>query len=173
MPSAPPGKAISICHVAVGDLWAGAEVQLKVLLSKLVGRTEISLSVVLLNEGRLEKEIDALGIPVRVFPESRWGSGKIFLELVREFKKSNIRIIHTHKYKDTILAAPAAKLCGIPHVVRTVHGLREPFARPAVFEDESLRKRLSASCIDIMSIPLSVCRRKSNANTRPKESDLE
>ena len=121
------GKAISVCHVTVGDLWAGAEVQLKVLLSKLVGRAGLDLSVILLNEGRLEEEIDALGIPVRVFPESRWGSGKIFLELVREFKKSNIQIVHTHKYKDTILAAPAAKVCGIPHVVRTVHGLREPF----------------------------------------------
>ena len=113
--------------MTVGDLWAGAEVQLKVLLSKLVGRADIDLSVILLNEGRLEEEIDALGIPVRVFPESQWGSGKIFRELVREFKQSNIHIIHTHKYKDTILAAPAAKLCGIPHVVRTVHGLREPF----------------------------------------------
>ena len=122
-----PGNAISICHVAVGDLWAGAEVQLKVLLSKLVQKPEFSLSVILFNGGRLEKEIEGLGIPVRVFPESRWGSGKIFLELVREFKKSNIQIIHTHKYKDTILAAPAAKLSGIPHVVRTVHGLREPF----------------------------------------------
>ena len=113
--------------MTVGDLWAGAEVQLKVLLSKLVGRADIDLSVILLNEGRLEEEIDALGIPVRVFPESQWGSGKIFRELVREFKQSNIQIVHTHKYKDTILAAPAAKLCGIPHVVRTVHGLREPF----------------------------------------------
>ena len=127
MPSVSPGTAISICHVAVGDLWAGAEVQLKVLLSKLVGLTGLDLSVIVLNEGRLEEEIEALGIPVRVFPESRWGSGKIFLELVREFKKSNIQIVHTHKYKDTILAAPAAKVCGIPHVVRTVHGLREPF----------------------------------------------
>jgi hypothetical protein len=74
MLSAPPGKAISICHVAVGDLWAGAEVQLKVLLSKLVQKPEFNLSFILFNEGRLEKEIDALGIPVRVFPESRWGS---------------------------------------------------------------------------------------------------
>ncbi|MEK9142608.1 MAG: glycosyltransferase, partial [Nitrospirota bacterium] len=88
----------------------------------------MNLSVILFNEGRLEKEIDALGIPVKVFPESRWSSGKVFIELVREFKKSNVRIVHTHKYKDTILAAPAAKLCGIPHVVRTMHGLREPFA---------------------------------------------
>ena len=146
-----PGQGISICHIAVGDLWAGAEVQLNVLLSKLVCRAEMNLSVILFNEGRLEKEIESLGVPVRVFPESRWGSGKIFLELVREFKKSNVRIIHTHKYKDTILAAPAAKLCGIPHVVRTVHGLREPFDGLQAFKMscyEAIERTVHRSCVD-------------------------
>ena len=152
MPSnASPDQAISVCHVAVGDLWAGAEVQLKVLLSKLVCRAEMNLSVILFNEGRLEKEIGSLGIPVKVFPENQWGSGKIFLELVREFKKSNIRIIHTHKYKDTILAAPAAKLCGIPHVVRTVHGLREPFEGLQAFKMslyEAIERTVHRYCVD-------------------------
>ena len=148
-----PGQAISVCHVAVGDLWAGAEVQLKVLLSKLVCRAEMNLSVILFNEGRLEKEIGSLGIPVKVFPENRWGSGKIFLELVREFKKLNVRTIHTHKYKDTILAAPAAKLCGIPHVVRTVHGLREPFEGLRAFKMscyESIERTVHRSCVDVI-----------------------
>ena len=146
-------QAISVCHVAVGDLWAGAEVQLKVLLSKLVCRAEVNLSVILFNEGRLEKEISSLGIPVKVFPENRWGSGKIFLELVREFKKSNVRIIHTHKYKDTILAAPAAKLCGIPHVVRTAHGLREPFEGLQDFKMscyEAIERTVHRSCVDFI-----------------------
>ena len=137
--------------MAVGDLWAGAEVQLKVLLSKLVRRAEINLSVILFNEGRLGKEIDSLGIPVRVFPESQWGSAKIFLELVREFKKSNTQIIHTHKYKDTILAAPAAKLCGISHVVRTVHGLREPFEGLQAFKMnvyEAIERTVHQYCVD-------------------------
>lgn len=111
----------------------------------------MSLSVILFNEGRLEKEIEALDIPVRVFPESRWGSGKIFLELVRAFKKSNVQIIHTHKYKDTVLAAPAAKLCGIPHVVRTVHGLREPFTglrdlKMGLYK--SMERSVHRSCVD-------------------------
>ncbi len=154
MPSnASPDNAISICHIAVGDLWAGAEVQLRVLLSKLVRRAEMNLSVILFNEGRLEKEIGLLGIPVRVFPENRWGSTKIFLELVREFKKSNIQIIHTHKYKDTILAAPAAKLCGIPHVVRTVHGLREPFEGLQAFNMscyEAIERTVHRSCVDFI-----------------------
>lgn len=149
--NASPGNAISICHVAVGDLWAGAEAQLKVLLSKLVHRAEMNLSVILFNEGRLEKDIGSLGIPVRVFPENRWGSGKIFLELVREFKKSNVRIIHTHKYKDTILAAPAAKLCGISHVVRTVHGLSEPFEGLQAFKMslyEAMERTVHRCCVD-------------------------
>ena len=108
----------------------------------------------------MEKEIRGLGIPVKVFPESRWGSGKIFLELVREFKKSNIQIVHTHKYKDTILAAPAAKLCGIPHVVRTVHGLREPFVGLQALKMncyETIERTVHRYCVDsIIAVSLQI-----------------
>ena len=152
--------AVRVCHVAVADLWAGAEVQLKVLLSKLVEKPELNLTVILLNGGRLEKEIRGLGIPVKVFPENLWGSGKIFLELVREFKKSNIQIVHTHKYKDTILAAPAAKLCGIPHVVRTVHGLREPFVGLQALKMncyETIERTVHRYCVDsIIAVSLQI-----------------
>ena len=61
------------------------------------------------------------------------------------------RIIHTHKYKDTILAAPAAKLCGIPHVVRTVHGLREPFEGLQAFKMslyEAIERTVHRYCVD-------------------------
>ncbi|MBU6435506.1 MAG: glycosyltransferase family 4 protein, partial [Nitrospirae bacterium] len=132
-------------------LWAGAEVQLKVLLSKLVQRPEFNLSVILLNGGRLEKEVRDLGIPVRVFPEKLWGSTRIFRELVREIKQSNVQLVHTHKYKDTILAAPAAKLCGITHVVRTVHGLREPFEGLQDFKMslyEAIERTVHRYCVD-------------------------
>lgn len=111
----------------MGDLWAGAEVQLRVLLSRLVRETDFRLSVILLNPGRLEREITELGIPVAVFPEGQWGSARIFRELIRRFQASPPQIVHTHKYKDTILAAPAARWCGVPVVIRTVHGLSEPF----------------------------------------------
>ena len=137
--------------MAVGDLWAGAEVQLKVLLSKLIQKPELNLSVILFNGGRLGKEIEGLGIPVTVFPETEWGSPKIFLELVREFKKLNIQIIHTHKYKDTILAGPAAKLCSIPHVVRTVHGLPEPFEGLQAFKMslyEAIERAVHRYCVN-------------------------
>jgi len=142
---------MSICHVAVGDLWAGAEVQLKVLISKLAQQPEFSLSVILFNKGRLEREINSLGISVTVFPETEWGNAKIFLELVRQFRKSNIHLVHTHKPKDTILSAPAAKLCGIPYVVRTVHGLREPFDGLPAFKMscyEAIERSVHRYCVD-------------------------
>jgi len=151
MPMSIHAQKLQVCHVAVGDLWAGAEVQLKVLLSKLVLRPDLNLSVILFNGGRLGKEIEKLGIPVAIFPEAEWGSGKMFLELVRKFKQSDAKIIHTHKYKDTILAAPAAKLCGIPYVVRTVHGLREPFEGLRAFKMslyESIERTVHRLCVN-------------------------
>jgi len=137
--------------VAVADLWAGAEVQLKALLSKLALNPALSLSVVLFNGGRLQEEIEKLGIPVTVFPENRWGNARIFRELVYRFKQEDIQIVHTHKHKDTILAAPAAKFCGIPRVVRTVHGLPEPFQGiKAVRMNfyESMERIVHRRCVD-------------------------
>lgn len=165
--NASSGKAISICHVAVGDLWAGAEVQLKVLLSKLVLKPDLDLSVILFNGGRLGEELEKLGISVSVFPEAEWGSSKIFLELVRKFQRSNTKLVHTHKYKDTILAAPAAKMCGIPYVVRTVHGLREPFKGRQAFKMnvyEAIERTVHRHCVDaiigVSSQIESACRRE-------------
>src|SRR5215217_539977 len=143
----------SICHVAVADLWAGAEVQLKVLLSKLVKKSGLILSVILFNGGRLEKEIEGLGVPVMVFPETKWGSAKIFRELIHHFTRSNIDLVHTHKYKDTILAAPAAKICGISRVVRTVHGLPEPFRGGRALKMEvyeSVERAVHRYCISML-----------------------
>ncbi len=126
-PGSSCSQRLSICHVAIGDLWAGAEVQLRTLLAQLVQRPEFDLSVVLLNGGRLANEIEALGVPVCVLPEDHWGPIKIFRGLIKEFRRMRPQLVHTHKYKDTILAAPAAKYCNVPHVVRTIHGLSEPF----------------------------------------------
>lgn len=140
-----------ICHVAVADLWAGAEVQLKVLLSQLARMQGFEHTVILFNEGRLEQEIRRLGVDVKVFPEQRWSGSKLFRELMKEFKAGQYKIVHTHKYKDTILAAPASRMAGIPYVVRTVHGLREPFhglqsLKMNIYE--CIERRVHQHCVD-------------------------
>lgn len=137
-------KTLSVCHVAVGDLWAGAEVQLVALVDALVKRPDLDLSVVLFNEGRLASELRALGVPVTVFPETKLDGMNLVRGLTTYCRSKKLHLLHTHKYKDNILGTIAAASCGIPHVVRTVHGLSEPFRGIA-----ALRMRLYELCDDM------------------------
>ena len=117
---------IRVCHVMTADLWAGAEVQLLTTASYLAGRPDVTVTAVLFNEGRLAAELRQLGIDVAVIDEARHNAIDIVLFLSRVLREHRIDLVHTHRYKDTVLGVIAAKLAGVPHVVRTMHGLREP-----------------------------------------------
>ena len=119
--------SMRICHVMTADLWAGAEVQLATTASYLA-RTDLDVSAVLFNDGRLAEELRGLGIDVTVIDESRHGALAIVSSLTRFLIEQRIDVVHTHRYKDTILGTIAARLAGVRHVVRTMHGLREPMA---------------------------------------------
>jgi glycosyltransferase involved in cell wall biosynthesis/protein-tyrosine-phosphatase len=115
-----------ICHVMTADLWAGAEVQLATTATYLAGRPDLDVSAVLFNHGRLADELRRLGIAVTVIDETHHSSLDIVLSLTRFLSEHRIDIVHTHRNKDTVLGTIAAKLAGVPHIIRTVHGLREP-----------------------------------------------
>lgn len=116
-----------ICHVAMGDLWAGAEVQLVTLTRYLIRCEGCAVSVILFNEGRLANELRTMGVSVRVLSESHYGLIGLVVRLVGLFKQIRPQIIHTHKYKDNIACLLAAHFAGVAHIVRMVHGLPEPF----------------------------------------------
>jgi glycosyltransferase involved in cell wall biosynthesis len=118
---------ISICHLASGDRWAGAEAQMAFLLRSLARRKEFSLSAILLNEGRLADEIRRCGIEVVIIPENEKGFLEIFVEAARYLRNKGIRILHSHRYKENLLAALLARRCGVPSLVRSQQGLAEPF----------------------------------------------
>jgi glycosyltransferase involved in cell wall biosynthesis len=120
-------KKIRICHIAHGDLWAGAEVQLATLLEGLARDSTWELSAIVLNEGRLVQEIEKIGIPVTVLSEKRHNGLALFMKIVTQLKRQRPAILHTHKYKDNILGVGAAVAAGISTVVRVVHGMTEPF----------------------------------------------
>lgn len=117
---------LRVCHIISADLWAGAEVQVAMVMGYLRARRDVTVMAVLLNEGRLATELRQLGVDVTVVDESRISSLGILAALVRFLRDRDIDIVHTHKHKDTVLGALAAKLVGVARVVRTVHGLREP-----------------------------------------------
>jgi glycosyltransferase involved in cell wall biosynthesis len=119
---------IRVCHIAHGDLWAGAEVQLTALLEALAHDPTWELSAIVLNGGRLAHEIQKIGIPVTVLSEKRYNSLALFVRIVTQLRRQRPTILHTHKYKDNILGACAAAAVSIPAVVRVVHGMPEPFS---------------------------------------------
>jgi len=121
-----PGREkLSVCHVVSGDLWAGAESQLAALLGILAQREDLRLSAILLNQGRLADQIGQYGIEVKVISETDKGFYRILQEAALYLRCRDVRILHSHRYKENMLAALLAWRCRIPIVVRTQHGLPE------------------------------------------------
>lgn len=118
---------IKVCHVAMGDLWAGAEVQLLGLMKYLVRLPGFECSVILFNHGKLADEFRKLPVSLTVISERDHCPITIAYRLAKTFRQIRPNIIHTHKYKDSILASIVARLMRVPHVVRVVHGMPEPF----------------------------------------------
>lgn len=118
---------MKVCHVAMGDLWAGAEVQLLSLMRYLVRLPGFEWSVILFNEGRLAEELRKLPLSLTIIPEQTCSTTGIAYRLAKTLRKLRPDVVHTHKYKDSFIGTLVAKAMGIPHVVRIVHGLPEPF----------------------------------------------
>lgn len=119
--------SVRVCHVAMGDLWAGAEVQLLALMTYLVRLGEFECSVILFNEGRLARELRKLPLSVSVISEKHHSPIGIAYRLATIFRETRPDIVHTHKYKDAILATIAARCVGVRCVIRVIHGMPEPF----------------------------------------------
>ena len=118
---------IRVCHIDSGDLWAGAEVNTTTLLKALARNPELRLSVILLNEGEMARRLRSYGIEVKIIPESEHGFFGIFNAAARFLRSRPVRILHSHRYKENLLAAMLARRCGIPFLVSTRHGAPEPF----------------------------------------------
>jgi len=115
---------MNILHLASGDLWAGAEVQLFHLAKGLSKTEDVELTVILLNHGQLENELKKHGVQVQVIDETSLSSLGIFIRLFSLIKIIRPEIIHTHRLKENILGGLCAKLQGIKSI-RTVHGATE------------------------------------------------
>lgn len=120
---------IKVCHITTGDIWAGAEVQLGILLASPTFKEGFEVSAIVFNEGKLVEELRNEGIRVTVVAEKGNNSLGILRKLIGHFRINPCHIIHTHKPKDNILGAIAGKIAKVPYIVRTYHGLPEPFKR--------------------------------------------
>jgi glycosyltransferase involved in cell wall biosynthesis len=120
-------QPLSVCHVVSGDCWAGAEVQVATLVRALGRRSDLRVSAIVLNEGRLADELRQAGAAVKVIAETRSSFLRIFSEAVPFVRQHGVQILHSHRYKENLLAQLLALRCGVPVKVQTKHGMPEPF----------------------------------------------
>ncbi len=120
---------MNICHIISGDLWAGAECQVVNLLSELRKNAELGLTAVTFNHGRLTAELRGLSVRVTCLPEKELSALGILLDIQKHISGNKVDIIHCHGHKEHILGCAAGVLSKRrPKVVRTLHGMPEPFS---------------------------------------------
>lgn len=112
-------------HIASGDRWAGAEVQLHTLLSQLRLRDDIEPRAVLMNDGELASRLRTAGVPVDILDESRMSALAILRGLCALLRQHRPDVIHTHRIKENILGALANRFTVRATSMRTVHGAEE------------------------------------------------
>lgn len=121
---ASPASELHVLHVVSGDLWAGAEVQVWQLLRAAVREPGLKVSAVVLNPGRLADELSAAGVAVQILDEGQLSFIELARALISHVRETLPQVIHTHRRKEHLLGAIAAKLTGVG-LVGTAHGRNE------------------------------------------------
>lgn len=119
---------LRVCHIASGDLWAGAEVQLASLLSELRKDLSLDIRAILLNKGTLYERLTGYCIPTQVLDEHVLSSVEIAWRLYQFNMDWKPHVVHTHRYKENCLGGLAASCARVPAIVHTVHGIHEALA---------------------------------------------
>lgn len=113
-----------IMHIASGDKWAGAEVQVWTLCAELV-RQQHEVYAVIMNPGRLAAELEKAGVKVTVLDETQYSFWQLLGKLKAELRRVSPEVVHTHRQKENILGALANRLTINAKSFRTVHGAPE------------------------------------------------
>lgn len=119
---------LTVLHIFSGDLWAGAEVMIFNLLTSLKEHADLRLVALSLNDGTLTRNLEASGIEVHVIPEGKESFPGICRKASALVRNRGIDVIHSHRYKENMLALLVAKTIGLKGLVSTLHGMPEPVA---------------------------------------------
>ena len=99
------------------------------LLRGLVGFQDLQLSAIFLNEGILSGKVRSLDVPVEILDERRLSFSQILKASRKILRDKNLDIIHSHRYKENLLAFLASRFAGGVHLIATQHGMPEVIQR--------------------------------------------
>lgn len=122
---APNPEELSILQIASGDLWAGAESQIRSLTRALSAHPTVRLHAVILNHGMLADRLRQDGTSVTVLDEKSLTLLQLYSGISRAIESFQPDIVHTHRHKENILGSIASLSNGRIPSIRTVHGSEE------------------------------------------------
>ena len=120
-----PAQPLKVMHLASGDLWAGAEVQIYTLCKYLDKLELAKVHVVLLNDGELAKRLRDLSINVYILDENALNFINLVLRLRTLLLQIRPNILHSHRQKENIVGSIANLLSMNTVSLRTQHGAPE------------------------------------------------
>jgi glycosyltransferase involved in cell wall biosynthesis len=160
-------ESLRVMHVASGDLWAGAEVQVLCLATALSRLPGMRVEVVLLNPGELGRRLAAAGVEVTVLDESRLSAAAILSALWSRVREVRPDVVHTHRRKENVLGALAALAAPEARSLRTVHGAEEYLPGPLQWRkglarllDRLVGRRLQARVVAVSNPLAELLRRR-------------
>ncbi len=118
-------RKITVCHIISGDLWAGAEAQAFTMISGLQKLPDFRLSAIVLNPGKLANKLATTGVAVTVIREADHSFSQIVSKASEILAVGDIHIVHSHRYKENLIAAILKRRGRVPALVQTVHGVHE------------------------------------------------
>jgi hypothetical protein len=114
-----------VTHFISGDLWAGAEVMAFNLIATLRSYQGLQQSAFLLNDGTLAEKIAGLGVDVIIKDEQRRSFPGLLAAARVSVHKLRPQIIHSHRYKENLLAFFASDCGRRAKLLATQPGLPE------------------------------------------------
>ena len=101
------------------------------LLKNLLKYNDIKISAILLNDGRLADELKTLGIDVSIIDEGRNNILQIYWKIKKIVDRDHPDVIHSHRYKENLLASVVSSRGKKINIMATIHGMPEGFSRSA------------------------------------------
>lgn len=113
---------IKMCHIASGDLWAGAENQVYNIIAGLKKIDDCRVIVIVLNKGKLYNELRKLGVETFLVDEKKVSLIGQLIRIMSIIRKNEVAIVHSHRYKENIIAGMIKLIYRNFLLVKTQHG---------------------------------------------------
>ena len=128
MPGAIKGVEERLCHIISGDLWGGAEAVVY-HLTRGFEEMRVQTSVIVFNEGRLETLLKENGSDVTVVDEKTRSLPRLVKDVRERALGMEATVLHSHGYKENMVAFAVSKLTPSLRLVATQHGSPEVYGR--------------------------------------------